>query len=62
MHGIETELEEAPEETADRQPEASTQDFANPSGDQQPRPFSPDPMQRTDRYRLVTPYRLSRED
>ena len=62
MHGIKTELEQTPEESADRRPEVCPQDPVNPARQRQGQPFSPDPMQRTDRYRLVTPYLLSRED
>ncbi len=62
MYGIQTEVEQTPEESADRRPEVSPQDPVNPARQRQDPPFSPDPMQRTDRYRLVTPYRLARED
>ena len=62
MHGIETELEQAPEESADRRPIVEPKDPMEPAPERQWRPFSPDPMQRTDRYRLVTPYRLSRDN
>jgi hypothetical protein len=62
MHGIETELEQATEKPAESRPNHAVQDLAPPARDQQSQTFSPDPMQQTDRYRLVTPYQLSRED
>ena len=54
MHGIETELEQAPEAPTERRPEAV--ELVTPQTERQT--FSPDPMQETDRYRLVTPYQL----
>lgn len=60
MNALETELQQAgarkPGSDPHRKPEArEAMVTTRPSGANH---FSPDPMHNTDRYRLVTPYRL----
>jgi hypothetical protein len=62
MEAIKTEVEQVPQSSTERQPEVTAPDrdtTLNPH-DRDARQFSPDPMGQTDRYRLVTPYRLPR--
>ena len=65
MHVLDTERNPARE----GQPGAAPQEVATPTlepkivdGPQSAKHFSPDPMQTTDRYRLVTPYDLASDD
>jgi hypothetical protein len=70
MHALDAEMDHALDRPLDRptpspvvasRPAQSQQEKAV-DGPQSARHFSPDPMGRTDRYRLVTPYGLSPED
>ena len=59
MDAMKTEVEPLPETLLDGQSNReSDRESVKPAGEPEHRHFSPDPMGRTDRYRLVTPYRL----
>ncbi len=66
MHALETEMEAAHRVTANGQPRELDSNrpktTAEAAVERQAEHFSPDPLKRTDRYRLVTPYRLSSMD
>jgi hypothetical protein len=66
MHALDAEMDHAldrptPSPVVASRPGQSQQE-RTVDGPQSARHFSPDPMGRTDRYRLVTPYGLSPED
>ncbi len=59
MHALETELDAAHQRAPNSQPRGAESRPAQAEAEDLAQPFSPDPMCHTDRYRLVTPYRLS---
>lgn len=62
MRALETEMEQAREPTKESLGQAPGTGAASrdPQREREPH-FSPDPLHDTDRYRLVTPYRLSKD-
>lgn len=66
MHALDAEMEHTRDSQAPGKARTSRDVAAQLEktidGPQLARQFSPDPMRRTDRYRLVTPYGLSPED
>ena len=62
MHALETELDVAHQRAPNSQPRDVDSRPLRAEAQDRAEHFSPDPMCHTDRYRLVTPYRLSHLD